>query len=305
MLVPVIAGPTGVGKTALAAAVAGQAAVEIVSADSRQVYRGLEIGTAAPSRGERAGVSYHGVGFVDPRERYSAGRFAREAAGWIALVAERGATPLVVGGTGLYLRALFDGLFLEPDLDDARRRRLGAWLGGLPRGELARWAGRLDRAFRGGGAQRGQRAVEVALLTGRPISALQEERPPEPRGIRPWYAVLTLERGLLRERIAVRARAMLEAGWIEEVRSALAAGVPADAPGLSAVGYREIVAHIAGRIGAARLEEAIIAATRRYAKRQETWFRHQLRGPVVRLDAAAEPEALARALLAAYRAAAD
>ena len=117
--------------------------------------------------------------------------------------------------------------------------------------------------------------------------------------------MLTLERRRLHERIAARVGRMLEAGWVEEVRGLLAAGVPPNAPGLSAVGYREIVAHLEGRVPAAALEGVIVAATRRYAKRQETWFRHQLRGPVLRLDSGAAPEALARAVLAGYRAAAD
>ena len=147
MLVPVVTGPTAVGKTALAVLIGGEARVEVVSADSRQVYRGLEIGTAAPSRADRAAVPHHGVGFVDPRERYSAGRFARDARGWVACIAGRGARPLVVGGTGLYLRALFEGLFEEPELDADRRRRLGEWLGGRPRAELECWAGRLIAAF--------------------------------------------------------------------------------------------------------------------------------------------------------------
>jgi tRNA dimethylallyltransferase len=297
-------GPTGAGKTALATALSRILPVEIVSADSRQVYRGLAIGTAAPSAADLAAAPYHGVGFVDPRERYSAGRFARDAAGWITAIAARGRTPLVVGGTGFYLRALFDGLFEEPQLDPRRRARLGEWLCGLSGAEILRWARRLDPLFGGGGAQRACRAIEIAVLAGRTLSALQAERPPATPGFRPWYAVLTLDRAALHERIARRTRAMLEAGWIEEVRRVLAEGVPPDAPGLLAVGCREIVAHLEGRLTARATEEAIVRSTRRYAKRQDTWFRHQLRGPLVRLDAAEAPAALAQALLAGYRAAA-
>jgi tRNA dimethylallyltransferase len=301
--VPVLVGPTGVGKTAVATAVASLLPVEIVSADSRQVYRGLEIGTAAPTAGERGAAPYHGVGFVDPRERYSAGRFARDAAGWLEGIAARGRTPLVVGGTGFYLRALFDGLFEEPDLGAERRARLGVWLRALPAEETARWARRLDAGFGGGGRQRGARVVEVALLAGRPLSALQAAHPPAPRSHRAWYAVLTLERAALRERIARRTRAMLAAGWVDEVRRVLAEGVPPTAPGLSAVGYREIVAHLEGRLAAATLEQAIVRATGRYARRQATWFRHQLGAPALRLDADGPPDALARRVLDGYRAA--
>lgn len=303
MRVPVLVGPTGVGKTAVATALAGLLPVEIVSADSRQIYRGLPIGTAAPTDAERAAAPYHGVGIVDPRERYSAGRYARDAAGWIADIAARGRTPLVVGGTGLYLRALFDGLFPEPDLGAERRARLGVWLRAQPPEVVERWARRLDPRFRGGGRQRAQRAVEVALLAGRPLSALQTARVTAPGDLAAWYVVLTLDRAELHARIARRTRAMLEAGWVAEVRGCLAAGVPPDAPGLSAVGYREIVAHLEGRLAADGLADAIAQATRRYAKRQDTWFRHQLAGPAVRLDARAAPDVLARQVVDGYRAA--
>lgn len=304
MLVPVLVGPTGAGKTALATALSRLLPIEIVSADSRQVYGGLAIGTAAPSAADLAAAPYHGVGFVDPRERYSAGRFARDATEWIAAIAARNRTPLVVGGTGFYLRALFDGLFEEPQLEPRRRARLAVWLGGLPGTEALRWARRLDPRFGGGGAQRACRAIEIAVLAGRSLSTLQAERPRATPGFRPWYAVLTPDRAALHERIARRTRAMLETGWIEEVRRVLAEGVPRDAPGLLAVGYREIVAHLEGRLTAKAMEEAIVQSTRRYAKRQDTWFRHQLRGPLVRLDAAVEPAVLAQAVSAGYRAAA-
>jgi len=288
----------------VATALAALADIEVVSADSRQVYRGLDIGTAKPSSAERAAAPYHGLDLVEPAERYSAGAFAADASKWIAAIAARHRLPVVVGGTGFYLRALFDGLFEEPPLEPERRRRLRGVLASLPGDALNRWARRLDAAFRGGGRQRAARAVEVALLSGRPLSTLQAT-PVRSTGLSAWYAVLALPRPLLAARIAERTRRMLEAGLIAEVRSLLAAGVAADAPGLTGVGYREVVAHLTGALPAAELPEAIAAATRQYAKRQETWFRHQLRGPVRWLDAAAEPEALAREVLAGYRAAAS
>jgi tRNA dimethylallyltransferase len=300
----VITGPTGVGKTRVATALSGLAPVEIVSADSRQLYRGLDIGTAKPSAAARAAAPYHGLDLVGPEVRYSAGRFAVEARGWIAGIVARARLPLVVGGTGFYLKALFEGLFAEPPLDAARRQRVGAALRRLDRATLGRWAARLDPAFRGGGAQRAARAVEVALLAGRPLSAWQRAAPPAPSGLEPWYAVLTLPRPVLAGRIAARTRAMLAAGLVEEVRGLLAAGVPVDAPGLTGVGYREVVAHLGGALAAERLAPEIAAATRRYAKRQETWLRHQLKRPAVWLDAAGEPETVAREVLARYRAAA-
>jgi tRNA dimethylallyltransferase len=302
----VLAGPTGVGKTRVAAELARLTPLEVVSADSRQLYRYLNIGTAKPTLEERAAVPYHGLDLVPPTERYSAGRYAAEARRWIGEIAVRGRMPVVVGGTGFYLRALFEGLFAEPALEPVRRARLGAALASLGRAELARWAARLDPAFAGaggGGVQRAARAIEIALLTGVPLSALQRAAPPAPSGLEPWYAVLALPRAALAARIEARTRAMLDSGLVDEVRRLLAAGVPADAPGLDAVGYREVVEMLAGRLAEARLGEAIAAATRRYAKRQETWLRHQLRGPVAWFDAAAGPGALAAAVLSKYRAA--
>jgi len=290
--VPVLVGATAVGKTATALALAERLPIEVVSADSRQVYRRLDIGTAKPLPHERARVPHHGLDVVAPGERYSAGRYAREAEDWIAAVRARGAVPVVVGGTGLYVRAIAEGLFAEPPLDAARRQALAAWLGGLDALELARWAGRLDPGFRGGGRQRAARAVEVALLTGRPLSAWQ--RLAAARAvIRPMYVLLTLPRPVLHQRIERRAREMVRRGLIEEVAAVLSEGHPAGAPGLDAVGVREAVEYLHGTRSRESVAEAITLATRQYAKRQETWFRRQLRGDVLVLDATAGAERLA------------
>ncbi len=299
----VITGPTGIGKSRLAAALAMLTPIEVVSSDAGQVYRYLNIGTAKPSPAEREVLPYHGLDLLLPTERYSAGRFAREAKCWIADIAARGRLPVVVGGTGFYLRALFEGLFVEPALDQARREKLRAAIEPLGGDVLDRWAARLDRGFKGGGAQRAARAVEVALLTGRPLSAHQRAAPPPASGLAPWYAVLRLPREKLTQRIGARTEAMLEAGLVDEVRRVLAAGVPKNAPGLEMVGYREVVAMLDGEMDELELAPAIALATRRYAKRQETWLRHQLRGPVAWFDAALDPAALAKDLLARYRAA--
>jgi len=299
----VITGPTGIGKSRLAAALAKLAPIEVVSADAGQVYRYLNIGTAKPSPAERERLPYHGLDLVLPTERYSAGRFAREATGWIADIAARGKLPVVVGGTGFYLRALFEGLFAEPAMDPARRGRLRAALAPLGADALGRWAARLDPGYRGGGAQRAARAIEVALLTGRPLSEHHRAAPPPPPELAPWYAVLRLPREKLAVRIGARTEAMLDAGLVDEVRRVIAAGVPKDAPGLGMVGYVEVVAALDGAIDEMELAPAIALATRRYAKRQETWFRHQLHGPVTWCDAAREPGALAYEVLARYRAA--
>jgi tRNA dimethylallyltransferase len=275
-LTPVLVGPTAVGKTAVAAALAERIALSVISADARQVYRRLDIGTAKADAGLRARVPHFGIDLVEPGERYSAGRFANEAAGWLTAVRAAGRLPVIVGGTGFYVRALADGLFHEPPLDPGRRERLRAWAAGLDGGALASWALRLDPRFTGGGRQRAARVLEVALLTGRPLS-LWQQMARATGAMRPWYIVLTLPRELLRRRIAERVDAMLAAGLVEEVRAELARGTSPDAPGLDGVGYREVVAMLAGRLAPEQLRDAIVRATRAYAKRQETWFRNQLR----------------------------
>jgi tRNA dimethylallyltransferase len=288
----VIVGPTAVGKTAVALALAAHWPVEVVSADSRQVYRRLDIGTAKPTRKERSRVPHHGLDVVEPGTRYSAGRFAHDAASWIEEVRSRARLPLVVGGTGLYVRALAEGLFHEPELDPARRRSLDAFTARLEPLELLRWAGRLDPGFKGGGRQRAARAIEVALLTGRPLTHWQEAARLG-GAIRPWYVVLTAPRQVLHQRIARRAEEMIQRGLIEEVAAVLAEGHLPSAPGLDGIGIREAVEYLHGRRGRESVAEAIAVSTRQYAKRQETWFRHQLAGDVVTLDATRPPDKLA------------
>jgi tRNA dimethylallyltransferase len=300
-------GPTAVGKTAVAVALAALTPVTVISADARQVYRGLDIGTAKPERDVRARVPHAGLDLVDPGERYSAGRFARDAAGWLDEIRAAGRLPLVVGGTGFYVRALADGLFKEPPLDPARRERLRGWTERLQATQLARWAGRLDTRFQAGGRQRAARAIEVALLTGQSLSWWQREAR-ETGVMRPWYIHLTLPREALRARIAARVDAMLAAGLVDEVGGVLARGVAPDAAGLDGVGYREVVAMLAGggsRVPTPELREAIARATRGYAKRQETWFRNQLGdGAVWTLDATEEPSVLADVILKRWQSAA-
>ncbi len=290
--VPVLLGPTAVGKTAVALALAAHWPLEVVSADSRQVYRRLDVGTAKPTRRERARVPHHGLDVVEPGQRYSAGHFARDAEAWIADIRHRGRLPVVVGGTGLYVRALAEGLFREPALDAARRRRLDAYTARMEPLELLRWASRVDPGFRGGGRQRAARAIEVALLTGRPLSWWQAAAR-DGGIIDPWYIVLTVPRPVLHQRIARRAEEMVRRGLIEEVAAVLAEGVAPTAPGLDGIGVREAVEYLHGGRSRESVAEAVVVSTRQYAKRQQTWFRHQLGGPVITLDATRPPEKLA------------
>jgi tRNA dimethylallyltransferase len=283
-LTPVIVGPTAVGKTAIAVALASLLPIEVISADSRQVYRNLDIGTAKPTRKERAAVPHHGLDLIRPGERYSAGRFARAAADWIDDVRSRDRLPVVVGGTGLYVRALAEGLFEQPAMDVDRRRAIEAWATTLDPLELVRWAGRLDAGFAGGGRQRAIRAIEVALLTGQSLSTWQREAR-SAGAIVPWYVRLTVPRAVLHQRIRHRASQMVQAGMIEEVAAVLADGATAGSPGLDGVGLREAVAYLTCGGDRAVVAEAITISTRQYAKRQETWFRHQLPPDAVTIDA--------------------
>lgn len=299
--VPVLVGPTGIGKTAVAMALADHWPLEVVSADSRQVYRRLDIGTAKPTRRERIRVPHHGIDVVDVGGRYSAGRFAHDAERWITDIRGRGMMPVIVGGTGLYVRALVEGLFLEPPLDPARRRAMEAWIERLGTADLVRWASRLDARFAGGGRQRAVRAIEVALLSGRALSHWQANARAQGLVV-PWYVLLTAPRPVIHRRIEVRAEEMVRRGLIEEVASVLAEGGVRGSPGLDGVGIREAVEYLCGERTRDSVAGAVSIATRQYAKRQETWFRHQLKGPVLTLDASRPPEHIAADIAAAWAA---
>jgi tRNA dimethylallyltransferase len=290
--VPVLVGPTAVGKTAVALALTTHWPLEVISADSRQVYRRLDIGTAKPTRKERARVPHHGIDLIEPGGRYSAGHFARDAVAWLADIRARGKPPIIVGGTGLYVRALAEGLFAEPPLEPAQRRSLDAWTARLEPIELLRWAARLDPGFRGGGRQRAARAIEVALLSGHPLSYWQQAARAQ-GSLDPWYIVLTVPRPVLHQRIARRAEEMVRRGLIEEVASVLAEGHAPNAPGLDGIGVREAVEYLHGHRPRDTVADAIAVGTRQYAKRQQTWFRHQLCGDVITLDATRSPDKLA------------
>jgi len=296
---PVIVGPTGIGKTAVALALAAHWPLEVISSDSRQVYRRLDIGTAKPTAKEQSRVPHHGLDLIEPGTRYSAGRFAREAVAWLEDIRARGRMPVVVGGTGLYVRALAEGLFAEPPVDAARRRSLDAYTSRLEPIDLVRWASRLDPRYQGGGRQRAARAIEIALLTGRPLSWWQ--RSAQAQGVlEPWYIVLTAPRPVLQARIQRRAEEMVRRGLIEETAAVLSEGHAPHAPGLDGVGIREAVEYLHGKRARDTVAEAIAISTRQYAKRQETWFRHQLVGERITLDATRPPETLAAEIAQAW-----
>ena len=281
-IVGVICGPTAAGKSAVANWLADRAPTAIVSADSRQIYRRFDIGTAKPSVAERARIEHHGIDIIEPTERYSAAAWAEDADGWIADSRDRGIEPIVVGGTGLYVRALFEGIFEEPPLDETARGSLATELEGLSVDELRRWVERLDPPRAHLGRTQLLRSIEVAVLTGRRISDLHRERARRPRW-RPRY--LLVDPGpVLADRIAVRIDDMFDAGWPDEVHE-LMRTVPGDAPAWKATGYDAVRRYVAGDLTRAAAHEEIVISTRQYAKRQRTWFRHQLPADAVtRLD---------------------
>lgn len=297
---PILLGPTGVGKTAVALALAAHWPLEVISADSRQVYVGLDIATAKATRRERQRVPHHLLDLIRPGERYSAGRFAVEAAEAIAQIRGRERMPLVVGGTGLYLKALIDGLFSEPPLDRPRREALAEVTGAMDNATLVRWAARLDPGLpAGSGRQRASRAVEIALLTGYSLRWWQRAAAAE-GVVKPWLVRLTVPRQVLHQRIRTRTEEMVRRGLVEEVAAALADGAEPEAAGMDGIGVREAVAVLQGRLPRDLLVDTIATATRQYAKRQETWFRHQIGGEMLTLDATRPPEQLAATIAAEW-----
>lgn len=271
----VILGPTAGGKSEIALLLAERVGAEIVGADSRQIYRGLEVGTAAPSGADRRRAPHHMAAFLPPDETYSAGRYAREAREAIEGVEARGGIPVVVGGSGLYLRALLEGLFAGPERDESVRAELQARLEaeGLEalRAELARVdPDALARIFPGDSV-RVIRALEVYRLTGTPISALRRGRRNEPVPARRFG--IRWSRTVLAGRIEDRIGQQLRDGFLDEARALLAADLPPGAPGLHTLGYRELLAHLRGETSLDEAVATIALRTRQLAKRQETWFR--------------------------------
>lgn len=303
-----IVGPTASGKTALSIEVARRLGGEIISMDSRQVYRGMDVGTAKATAEQRAAVPHHGLDLVDPDERFGAGEFARRARRWIEEIRERGRIPILVGGTGFFLRALTHPIFREPELDPERRAALQAHLEGFGTATLHEWLRVLDpvtaaRLRSWGGRQRLLRALELPLLTGRPLSWWHREAPPEETPLRPLVFVLDLERERLDAAIGARIRDMVEAGLVAEVRGLLERGYTASDPGINATGYIELLPALRGEIALEEALEQVRRNTRAYSRRQLTWFRRQLPPGAVWLDAARPREELADEVVRRWRAA--
>lgn len=274
----IICGPTAAGKSTLALELAEEHSAAIVSADSRQIYCGFDIGTAKPTREECARVTHFGIDVAAPDERFSAARWAAEAGEWVESAGEIDKEPIVVGGTGLYIKALVEPLFSAPELDPARRSELAAELESKPVSELRRWCSDLDPARAHLGRTQLLRAIETAVLSGKRISELhslhnsrREAREPDSS---PTYLIVDPGASLA-ARIAERVEGMLAAGWIDEVED-LSQTVPPDAPAWKASGYSVMRKHVQGELDLSSAKERVIIETRQYAKRQRTWFRHQL-----------------------------
>lgn len=274
-----IVGPTAVGKSAVALDLCHRLGGEIVNADALQVYRGFDVGTAKPSAADRRRVAHHLLDILEPDEPFSAGEFARRARLAIDEIRGRHRLPVLVGGSGLYLRALIQGISPIPPIAPELRRELGARLDvegpEALRAELRRLDPATAERLAPGDSQRLLRALEVALGTGRTLSSWIAEKPIGRGGVDAVQVALTLPRALLYDRIAARVGEMLADGWVDEVRRLLAAGLEPALPAFQAIGYRELAGHLAGEATLEQATERIVRATRQYAKRQLTWFRRQ------------------------------
>lgn len=275
----VITGPTASGKTALGVALAQRLGGEVVSADSMQIYRGMDIGTAKPTPEEMQGVPHHMIDIADPAENYSVSRYAAQAAACVDDILARGKLPIVVGGTGLYIDSLIAGrTFADGTADTALRQELSerydeiggeGLLGELRKVDPER-AARLHPADK----KRIVRAMEVYILTGKTIT----QHDAETRAVPPRYDAAKIaldfaDRQDLYDRIDRRVDAMVRQGLFDEVRALLAAGVPADCTAMQAIGYKELAAAVSGQGDLAAAVEEVKLRTRQYAKRQLTWFR--------------------------------
>jgi tRNA dimethylallyltransferase len=302
-----LAGPTAAGKTAAALAIAqalhSSDPVEIVSVDSALVYRGMDIGTAKPSAAERAAVPHHLIDLIEPSERYSAAQFVADAAQLVAEIRARGRLPLLVGGTMLYFKALFDGIDAMPASDPDVRAAIDAQAAALGwpalHAELARIDPVTAARLAPSDAQRIQRALEVWRISGRPLASFHREKDAPSRP--PLISLEPTDRAWLHTRIAERFAAMLDAGFVDEVRRLRARGdLHTGLPAMRCVGYRQAWDALE-RDDFSAFPGNAIAATRQLAKRQLTWLRSMDWRQVVACDAADAQARVVELAMAAVR----
>jgi tRNA dimethylallyltransferase len=275
----IIVGPTASGKSALGLWLAAQLGGEIVSCDSTQVYRGFDIGTAKPTQAERGSVPHHLIDVLEPNEVFTAGDYRRRAVAVLADLRERGKLPVMVVGTGLYLRGLLEGLSDAPLRSDELRTRLIARAERRRPGYLHRLLKKMDLEAASKIAPQDSpkliRAIEVCVLAGKPITEVHRAGRQRLEGFRPVKVGLLPDRNALYERIERRTAEMIDHGWLNEVRVLVGKGIPATAKPFSFIGYKELRAHLDGKVDLAKAIAATQQATRRYSKRQLTWFRKE------------------------------
>ncbi len=277
--IPVLVGPTGVGKTAVGIELARRCGAEIISADSRQIYRHMDIGTAKPATNEQAAVPHHLIDIVDPDVRFSAGEYGRRARHAVKELADRGVPALVVGGAGLYVKALAGGLFDAPAIPPTLRRRLTDAYRKVSTAALHQRLIKVDPAsaarIHANDRQRIERALEVHDATGTSLTSWFERTDRNARSgcLRLDLIGLRRDRNMLYRRIDRRVDKMMESGFEEEVRGLMNRGYGTATHGLSTFGYAEILRYILGELNACSAIECIRQRTRQYAKRQMTWFR--------------------------------
>jgi tRNA dimethylallyltransferase len=279
--IPLIAivGPTASGKSSLGALLARKFGGEVLACDSTQVYRGFDIGTAKLSLEEREGIPHHLLDLVDPSFAFTAGEYRVRAIAVLEDLGQRSRLPILTVGTGLYLRALLEGLSDAPARSEELRARLEAGADAHSLQYLHRVLRRLDpeAATRIGSRDRPKmiRAIEVCLLTGRPLTEVHQAGRARLEGYTPIKIGLQPPRAALYDRIGQRVRTMLDRGWLEEVAGLIRSGISQDAKPFDFIGYSELRAHLEGTVTLAAATKAISQATRRYAKRQLTWFRKE------------------------------
>ncbi|MFP4631523.1 MAG: tRNA (adenosine(37)-N6)-dimethylallyltransferase MiaA [Candidatus Acetothermia bacterium] len=268
--VPIVLGPTAVGKTELVHEVAGKLGGEIISADSRAVYEGMDIGTATPPETYRKELPYHLINFLDPRERYSAADFRDHAEVRIEEVRERGNVPIVVGGSRLYIIALTQGIFEGPEADEELRERLRKSPSEELHGRLEEVDPRSAEKIHPNDTRRLIRALEVYELTGRPISELKDETKPLPFDFR--KIGLNRPRDVLYERVNLRVEDMLERGLLGEVKNLVEEGFGPDWGAWETIGYKELALYLRGEMDYEEAVEEIKKNTRHLAKYQQNWM---------------------------------
>ena len=275
----VIVGPTASGKSALGVWLAEQLEGEVIACDSTQLHRGFDIGTAKPTMEERRGVKHHLLDVLDGTEAATAGGYRERAIEVLRDVRERKKLPILTVGTGLYLRVLLEGLADVPQRSEELRERLRASAAEHAQGYLHRILRRLDRASAEkialGDEQKLIRAIEVCLVAKKPLSEVHRSGRKPLEGWRAIKIGLMPAREALYARVHKRTEAMLSRGWIEEVRKLVESGLPENAKGFDFIGYRELRGVLSGELQMEEARAAIQQATRRYAKRQLTWFRRE------------------------------